>query len=85
MTTPLEKELKREVEIEGQLFTLTISPVGLRLVPKGKRNGLEFRWQDLVSGDEALAVALNASLERLSAFPQPPTRTPAKSKRTRSR
>jgi hypothetical protein len=42
---------------------LTISPEGLKLVPKGKRNGLEIAWKDLVSGEAALATALNASLK----------------------
>ena len=63
MATKLDKALKREVEIEGKPYMLTISPAGLRLVPKGKRNGLEIAWKDLVSGDAALATALNASLK----------------------
>jgi hypothetical protein len=33
-------------------------------VPKGKRNGLEIAWKDLVNGDAALATALNASLKQ---------------------
>jgi len=43
---------------------LTIDTEGLKLVPKGKRKGLELAWRDLVSGDAALAVALNASMEQ---------------------
>jgi len=64
MATKLEKPLKREVSIEGQPYMLTISPDGLKLVPKGKRNGLELAWKSLVSGDAALATALNASVGR---------------------
>ena len=63
MATKLDKHLKREIDIEGQPFMLTISPEGLKLVPKGKRNGLEIAWKALVSGDAALASALNASLK----------------------
>jgi hypothetical protein len=63
MATKLDKHLKREIDIEGQPFMLTISPEGLKLVPKGKRNGLEIAWKALVSGDAALATALNASLK----------------------
>ena len=63
MATKLDKNLKREIDIEGQAFMLTISPEGLKLVPKGKRNGLELAWKALVSGDAALATALNASLK----------------------
>ena len=36
----------------------------LKLVPKGKRKGMELAWKDLVSGQAALATALNASLEQ---------------------
>ena len=62
MATKLDKTLKREVSIDGQAYMLTISPEGLKLVPKGKRNGLELAWKALVSGEAALATALNASL-----------------------
>jgi hypothetical protein len=61
--TPLDKPLRREVRIDGTPYTLTLDPDGLKLVPKGRRKGLELRWQDLVSGDAALATALQASLE----------------------
>ena len=64
MATKLEKPLKREVAIDGQPYMLTISPEGLKLVPKGKRNGLELGWKALVSGEAALATALNASVEK---------------------
>ena len=64
MATKLDKALKREVSIEGEPYMLTISPDGLKLVPKGKRKGLELAWKTLVSGEAALATALNASLAR---------------------
>ena len=63
MATKLDKFLKREIEIEGKPYMLTIGPEGLKLVPKGKRNGHEIAWKDIVSGDAALATALNASLK----------------------
>ena len=62
MATKLEKPLKREVQIGEQPYMLTITPEGLKLVPKGKRNGLELAWTALISGDAALATALNASV-----------------------
>jgi len=64
MATKLEKPLKRELSIEGEPYILTISPEGLKLVPKGKRKGQELAWKDLASGGAALAAALNASLEQ---------------------
>jgi len=66
MATRLEKSLKRELVIEGNAYMLTIDPDGLKLVEKGRRKGLELAWKDLVSGDAALAAALNASMEKSS-------------------
>ncbi|MBO9718176.1 MAG: hypothetical protein J7507_15590 [Pseudoxanthomonas sp.] len=60
--TPLDKPIKRELAIGDELYTLTITPGSLKLVPKGKRNGLELQWTDLVSGDAGLAAALQASV-----------------------
>jgi hypothetical protein len=65
MATKLEGELRRELEVEGAVYTLTLTPEGLRLVPKGKRKGVELAWTAILSGDAALATALQASLERL--------------------
>jgi hypothetical protein len=64
MTTKLEKPLKREILIEGRPYVLTISPDGFKLVEKGRRKGQELSWKDVVSGQAALATALNASLEQ---------------------
>ena len=64
MATKLDKSLKREIDIEGKPYMLTIHPEGLKLVPKGKRNGQEIAWKDIVSGEAALATALNASLQK---------------------
>jgi len=70
MTTKLEAPLKRELSVSGNAYTLTITPEGLTLVPKGRRKGFSLSWQDLVSGDAALATALNASLLHASS-PRP--------------
>jgi hypothetical protein len=64
MATKLDKPLKREIEVEGKPYMLTITPEGLKLVPKGRRKGQELAWSALVSGEAALATALNASLRR---------------------
>jgi hypothetical protein len=63
MATKLDKSLKREIDIDGKPYMLTFSPEGLKITPKGRRIGRELAWKDLVSGDAALAVALNASVE----------------------
>ena len=63
--TRLDKPLKRELKIKKQSYVLTIDPAGLKLTKKGRRKGIELAWNDLVSGDAAMAVALNASLGKL--------------------
>jgi len=62
MTTKLDGELKREITIGETAYTVTLSPTGFTLVLKGRRKGLAIAWADLVSGEAALATALNASL-----------------------
>lgn len=62
--TKLDRPLKRELLIDGKPYVLTIEPDRFRLVPKGRRKGLELAWHDLVSGEAALAVALNATLKQ---------------------
>jgi hypothetical protein len=60
MTTKLEGPLKRALAIGGDPYVLTITPEGLTLVPKGKRKGYSLAWNAFVSGEAALATALNA-------------------------
>ena len=62
MTTKLEGPLRRALAIGGNPYVLTITPDGLTLVPKGKRKGYSLAWNAFVSGEAALATALNASL-----------------------
>jgi hypothetical protein len=63
MATVLGKELKRQIEVDGVEYTVAIDPDGLRLTGKGKRKPeVALRWLDLLSGDAAMAAALNASL-----------------------
>ena len=81
MTTKLEGSLKREVDVDGALYTLTITPEGLALVPKGRRKGYELAWHALVSGDAALATALNASLRVRPAAPVGAKEEPAAKRR----
>ena len=62
--TPLEKTLKRALTLDGVDYVIAMSPEGLKITQKGKRLGLELRWVDIVSGDSALALALQASVGR---------------------
>jgi hypothetical protein len=78
VTTLLDKTLKREVRIQGRSYVVTLSPLTLKLTPKGKRNGLELAWEALVSGDAALAAALSASVARLTPEAVAPPKTAAR-------
>jgi hypothetical protein len=62
MTTKLEKPLRREIAIRDEPFVVTLAPEGFKLVGKGRRKGLEISWEDLTSGEAALATALRASI-----------------------
>jgi hypothetical protein len=80
MTTKLAGPLKREVVVNGAPYTVTITNEGLKLVPKGRRKGYELDWTSLISGEAALAAALNASLAKA---PEPARAVPKKPRRTR--
>lgn len=69
MTTKRDGALKRELLIGRDTYTLTLSAEGFTLAIKGRRKGLEIRWAELVSGEAALASALNASLTANIAAP----------------
>lgn len=49
MTTKLDKTIKREIEIDGQAYTVAISPEGVKLTQKGFRKGQEVTWQRLLA------------------------------------
>ena len=80
MTTRLDGELKREIMIGGTPYTVTLTPDTLVLALKGRRKGLQISWTDLVSGEAALATALNASLTENIAPPRKAVSVAAKAK-----
>ena len=65
MATKLDRAIKRELEIDGTTYMVTISPDGVKVVEKGKRKGQSLSWTALISGDAALAAELRASVEAL--------------------
>jgi hypothetical protein len=68
VATRLDKTIKRELELGGQLYMVSISPQGVRIVPKGKRKGHEISWETLLSGDAELRRDLNMSLDVFDAL-----------------
>lgn len=67
--TPLQKTLKRALNVGGGDYVLAISPEGFKLTPKGKRKGIDLKWEEIVSGEAALAAALRASVGRFESSP----------------
>jgi hypothetical protein len=63
MATKLDKPIKRELEHGGVLYTVTVSPDGVRVVEKGKRKGRELSWDSIISGDAELTEALKISID----------------------
>lgn len=45
MATKLDKAIRREIEIDGEPFTVIISPEGLRLTRKRFRSGVALSWK----------------------------------------
>ncbi|MBB6093933.1 hypothetical protein HNQ60_002814 [Povalibacter uvarum] len=63
--TKLDRPLKREIEVGNEQYVVTLSPTDIKLTRKGHRKGIVLAWKDLLSGDAALATALNASVSEI--------------------
>jgi len=53
MATKLDKSIKRELVQGDKTYTITIAPDGLKVVEKGKRNGIELSWASIIGGNAA--------------------------------
>ena len=67
MATKLDKQLKREIDVDGKPYMLAITPEGLKLTEKGKRKGQELSWKNLLAGQAAQATVLTAATEESAA------------------
>jgi len=45
MATKLDKTIRREIQIDGEPFTVAISPDGFRLTKKRFRSGVALSWK----------------------------------------
>ncbi len=63
MTAKLDKAIKRELELDGTVYTITIAPDGIKVTEKGKRKGSEVSWRSIISGDATLSENLKISLD----------------------
>ena len=57
MATKLDKLLKREIDIDGKPYMVTLSPEGVKLTEKGKRKGQGVSWKGLINGETATALS----------------------------
>jgi hypothetical protein len=57
MATKLNKQLKREIDVDGKPYMVTLSPEGVKLTEKGKRLGREHSWKALLGGEGAASAA----------------------------
>ena len=51
MTTKLNKTIKRELDLLGRVFTILISPNGVKITPKGGRTGQEISWEKILTDE----------------------------------
>ena len=72
MTTKLEKELKREIDVDGKQYTVTISPGGLKIAEKGHRKGHELTWKQILTGESALTGDLAKSVQQTTGTQESP-------------
>ena len=65
MATKLDKTLKRELENKGVLYTVAISPDGIKVTRKVARKGHEVSWDSVISGAAELYRDLKISIDAL--------------------
>jgi hypothetical protein len=69
MATKLMHEIRREIEIDGETFTVVISPQGLRLSRKRFRSGRRLSWRALWRQGQADEAAPPSSSVPERSFP----------------
>lgn len=74
MVTPLERPIRRLIQIDDKAFVVTLTPTGVRLVLKGRRKGVEVTWRQILDGEVELHAQLAESLAQHA-----PSSTPASS------
>ena len=82
MSTKLEKPIRREIDIDGELFTLIVGPDGLRLTRKRFRSGLAVSWKALmrqlldITADELLSMGVSTAPDQYAIVKNDMANTP---------
>jgi hypothetical protein len=61
VATKLTKPIRREVEIDGETYTVVISAEGLKVARKRRRSGLALSWRALMRQFESRTQADGSS------------------------
>lgn len=61
--------MRREILVHGLPYVATLSPQGIKLVQKGRRNGVVVTWEMLIVGEAALNCAIDAALRKAKLHP----------------
>lgn len=67
MTTKLDSPIKRELKLGKELYTVIMSPEGVKITLKGRRKGREISWETILSGDAELTQQLKMSVDAFGA------------------
>jgi hypothetical protein len=63
MTAKLDSLIKRELKLDDETYTVSMSPEGLKIALKGRQKGREITWKTLLSGDAELTQQLKMSVD----------------------
>jgi hypothetical protein len=63
VTAKLDGPIRRELKLGKELYTVIVSPEGVKIALKGRRKGREISWETLLSGDAELTQALKMSVD----------------------
>jgi hypothetical protein len=66
MATKLNKQLKREIDVDGKPYMITLSPEGVKLTEKGKRLGREHTWKELLGGETSAGSSAGSSFGEIT-------------------
>lgn len=59
-------EVRIDLKIHGKPYAVTVTRGGFKLVPKGKRKGIQMPWAVFVEDDDAVLYSeLQASIRRI--------------------
>jgi len=76
MATKLNKLLKREIDVDGKPYMVTLSPEGVKLTEKGKRLGREHSWKELLGGGGGRLLCSTGPTGLQRSRPPPPRHIP---------